>query len=52
MSAPTLHRLANGVTVVCDPAEGFETLALSVVAGRGARFEDARRSGWSLRNPS
>jgi predicted Zn-dependent peptidase len=47
MSAPAIHRLANGVTIVCDPAEGFETLALSVVAGRGARHEDARRSGWS-----
>jgi predicted Zn-dependent peptidase len=42
-----VHRLANGVTVVCDAADGFETLALSVVAGRGARFEDAQRSGWS-----
>lgn len=42
-----VHRLANGVTVVCDGADGFETLALSVVAGRGARFEDAPRSGWS-----
>ncbi|HEY5289080.1 MAG TPA: pitrilysin family protein [Caulobacteraceae bacterium] len=44
---PTVHRFANGVTVVCDSAPGFETLALSVVAGRGARSEDARRSGWS-----
>jgi predicted Zn-dependent peptidase len=26
---------------------GLETLALSVVAGRGARYEDAARSGWS-----
>lgn len=26
---------------------GLETLALSVVAGRGARSEDAARSGWS-----
>jgi len=42
-----VHRLASGVTVVCDAADGFETLALSVVAGRGARFEDAARSGWS-----
>ncbi|MEP6968175.1 MAG: pitrilysin family protein [Pseudomonadota bacterium] len=44
---PRLHTLANGVTVICDPAPGFETLALSVVAGRGARWEDAARSGWS-----
>ncbi len=43
----TLHRLANGVRVVCDPMPGLETLALSVVAGRGARWEDERRSGWS-----
>ena len=46
-SAPRLSRLANGVTVICDPAPGFETLALSVVAGRGARWEDRGRSGWS-----
>ncbi|HEX7761196.1 MAG TPA: pitrilysin family protein [Caulobacteraceae bacterium] len=47
MTAPRLHRLSNGVTVVCDPAPGYETLALSVVAGRGSRWEDAARSGWS-----
>ena len=41
------HTLANGVTVICDHAPGFETLALSVVAGRGARSEDKARSGWS-----
>ena len=45
-SAPRRHHLANGVTLVCDPAPGFETLALSVVAGRGARWDEAR-SGWS-----
>jgi predicted Zn-dependent peptidase len=39
--------LANGVTVLCDPVPGFETLALSVVAGRGARWEDEPRAGWS-----
>lgn len=39
--------LANGVRVVCDPLPGWQTVALSVVAGRGARFEDAARSGWS-----
>ena len=47
MSGPRVHRLSNGVTVVCDPAPGFETLALSVVAGRGARWEDESHSGWS-----
>jgi predicted Zn-dependent peptidase len=46
-SGPRRHVLANGVTVLCDPAPGFETLALSVVAGRGARWEDQARSGWS-----
>jgi predicted Zn-dependent peptidase len=44
---PQVHTLANGVRVVCDPMPGLETLALSVVAGRGARYEDAGRSGWS-----
>ncbi len=44
---PRRHSLANGVTVLCDPAPGFETLALSVVAGRGARWEDETRCGWS-----
>ncbi|WP_332770556.1 M16 family metallopeptidase [Phenylobacterium sp.] len=44
---PRVHTLSNGVRVVCDPIDGLETLALSVVAGRGARFEDEARSGWS-----
>jgi predicted Zn-dependent peptidase len=44
---PKVHTLANGVRVVCDPLPGWETVALSVVAGRGARFEDAAHSGWS-----
>jgi len=43
----TLHTLPNGVRVVCDPMPGLETLALSVVAGRGAAWEDPARSGWS-----
>jgi predicted Zn-dependent peptidase len=47
MSAPKIHRLANGVTLVCDPAPGYHTLALSLVAGRGARWEDEARCGWS-----
>lgn len=55
MSAPSrrpeltgrVHTLSNGVTVICDAAGGFETLALSVVAGRGARCEPKSRSGWS-----
>lgn len=44
---PRVHTLPNGVRVVCDPLPGWQTVALSVVAGRGARFEDAARSGWS-----
>jgi predicted Zn-dependent peptidase len=56
MSAPSpkpepkglpVHRLANGVRVICDPMPGLQTVALSVVAGRGARAEDEARSGWS-----
>jgi len=42
-----LHTLANGVRVLCDPMPGLETIALTVVAGRGAACEDAARSGWS-----
>ena len=41
------HRLANGVRIVCDPMPGLETLALSVVAGRGARWERPEQSGWA-----
>ena len=43
----SVHTLANGVRVVCDPMSGLETAALCVVAGRGARSEDLGRSGWS-----
>ncbi|MDB5427234.1 MAG: peptidase family [Phenylobacterium sp.] len=44
---PKVHTLANGVRVVCDPIPGLQTVALSVVAGRGARAEGESRSGWS-----
>ncbi len=44
---PTLHRLPNGVRVICDPMPGLQTLALSVVAGRGALWETPEQSGWS-----
>jgi predicted Zn-dependent peptidase len=44
---PTIHTLGNGVRIICDPMPGLETLALSVVAGRGAASEDIARSGWS-----
>ena len=42
-----LHRLANGVRIVCDPMPDLETLAVSVVAGRGARAEAGHQSGWA-----
>lgn len=45
--APRIHTLPNGVRVVCDPLPGFETLALSVVAGRGSRIETPAESGWA-----
>ncbi|MDB5460349.1 MAG: peptidase [Caulobacteraceae bacterium] len=44
---PRLHRLANGVRVICDPMPDLETLAVSVVAGRGARAETQAQSGWA-----
>ena len=42
-----LHRLGNGVRVICDPMPDLETLAVSVVAGRGARAESESQSGWA-----
>ncbi len=33
--------------VICDPLPGFETLALSVVIGRGSRWETKAHSGWA-----
>ncbi|MDE2486375.1 MAG: insulinase family protein [Alphaproteobacteria bacterium] len=47
MSGPAVHRMSSGLRVVCDPMPGLQTVALSVVAGRGARAEDEARSGWS-----
>ena len=47
MSTPRIHRLANGVAVICEPMAGLESFALSVVAGRGSRLEPEDRSGWS-----
>ena len=44
---PKVHTLSNGVRVVCDPMPGLQTVALSVVAGQGARAEDEAHSGWS-----
>jgi predicted Zn-dependent peptidase len=44
---PAVHRLANGVRVICDPMPGLQTLALSVVVGRGARHETEHQSGWA-----
>jgi predicted Zn-dependent peptidase len=42
-----VHTLANGVRVVADPAPGFQTLALTVAAGRGARSEAEAEAGWA-----
>jgi predicted Zn-dependent peptidase len=47
IETPAIHTLSNGVRVVCDPMLGLETLALSVVVGRGARHETAEQSGWA-----
>ncbi len=46
-ATPRVHRLSNGVSVICEPMAGLESFALSVVAGRGARQEPVERSGWS-----
>ncbi len=43
----SLHRLNTGVRVVCDPMDGLESLALSVVIRGGARWESAAHNGWS-----
>jgi predicted Zn-dependent peptidase len=45
--APNVHTLSNGVRVVADPVPGFQTLALTVAAGRGARSEGEAEAGWS-----
>ena len=47
MTTPRVHTLPNGVRVVADPAPGFQTLALTVAAGRGARAEGEAEAGWS-----
>lgn len=43
----TVHRLPNGVRVVCDPMPGLESVALSVVFRGGARWESEATNGWS-----
>jgi len=43
----SLHRLTTGVRVVCDPMDGLESLALSVVIRGGARWEAEAHNGWS-----
>ena len=47
MTTPRIHQLANGVRIICDPMPGLETLAVSVVAGRGSRWESETQSGWA-----
>ncbi len=42
-----LHRLPGGLRVICDPVSDLQTLAVSVVAGRGARSEPPEQSGWA-----
>jgi predicted Zn-dependent peptidase len=42
-----LHRLSNGVRVVCDPSREHQTFALSLVVDGGSRWEDEGRAGWS-----
>jgi predicted Zn-dependent peptidase len=42
-----VHRLGNGVRVVCDPIPGLQTLALTIAVGRGSRFENPQQSGWA-----
>ena len=42
-----LHALPNGIRIVCDPMEGLQSLALSVVIRGGARWEAAEHNGWS-----
>lgn len=44
---PSIHTLPNGVRLVSDPMPQLETLAVSVVAGRGARAEGPGQSGWA-----
>jgi predicted Zn-dependent peptidase len=47
IETPAINILSNGARVVCDPMPGLETLALSVVVGRGARHESPEQSGWA-----
>ena len=44
---PRSTRLATASASSAIPMPGLQTVALSVVAGRGARAEDEARSGWS-----
>jgi predicted Zn-dependent peptidase len=45
MTAPRLHRLANGLTVAVAPMEGVETLAVGLYVDVGGRDEPADRPG-------
>jgi predicted Zn-dependent peptidase len=47
IAKPRVHRLGNGVRVVCDPIPGLETLALTVAIGRGSLWESPEQSGWA-----
>lgn len=45
MTAPRLHRLANGFAVVADPMAGVETIAVGLHVDCGARHEEAPTNG-------
>lgn len=45
MSAPLIHRLANGFTVAAEPMAGVETIAVGLHVDCGARHEEARTNG-------
>jgi predicted Zn-dependent peptidase len=45
MNPPRLHRLSNGFTVVADPMDGVETIAVGLHVDCGARNEEARLNG-------
>ncbi len=45
MTGPRLHRLPNGFTIVADPMDGVETIAVGLHVECGARNEDAGHNG-------
>ncbi len=45
MTAPRIHRLANGFTVAAEPMAGVETIAVGLHVDCGARHEEAQTNG-------